>query len=745
MRTKIINFIIFIFISVTAFSSSLYIEGNKKLSNEDIQKLTNVDIKSQDLNDIKINQLINDLYKSELIDNLIIKSINNNYYLEIIENNLINKIYINGNSSINDENILLVLKSKDNSLFDKSKILNDINVIKKLYSSRGFNNVNIVTSAEKFSEDKLNLIFDIYEGDKSYISNIQFLGNSFFSNNFLSSKINSETKSFFNFFDKSSNFTTELFNFDVNTIKNLYLDKGFFNVDVNYTLEKNGFNSYVLNFYIEENQRYKINNFIYNDEFKSKYLVYLEPLIENFEKKIKKNDLFFDKELISEHIINLNNILFDNNLSNLKISPIYTFSNSSMDILFDQSFSKNEIINKININGNKITQDNVIRSKLIIEPGDLFIKEKIEKQIRLLKNYKYINDATYSFSKNDNSDLNIDLNENLKTGSFFFAATASSDLGFGLNFGINDFNVFGSGNQISADFSINTEKVIFDLNFIQYPYLSSNLRNSFSISNVESDYTSSFGFKTNEQKISAGITFDYSENISMSGNISYLSIDGSDPKFPNDIAVSDNVGLNNDFILKYSINYDTINNFLYPTNGFSNSIAFEYSPQSISDNSYIKSILSNKNYFEISKEGSFLFNTNSFGAIESLDSSKIKTFNAFSLGGSSFNGFNYRGVGSRNDNNIYLGGNKFITSKIGFGTNFFTKQQDNLYLKIFLTTGSIWDGDYDSSKYRQRTSLGGSLDFLTPIGPISISYALPIEKSDKDNVRRLDLRIGGIF
>lgn len=745
MILKFINCVFFIFLSFPSFSNTLSIEGNKKLSIQDIQQLSDVDIYSNDLDDNKLNKLVNDLYKSDLIDDLILKKYNDYYILKIIENKIINQIYINGNIYINDENILSILSTKNSTLFNKDNILDDIKLIKNLYLSRGFNQISVTTVTEKYSEDRLNLIFKISEEEKSYISRINIEGNTFFSENFLFSKLKSQKSNLFNIFNKSSNLSQELFNFDSNTIKNLYLDKGFFDVNVSYSLIKNDSNAYILNFYIKENERYKIDKIVYDEILISNYSNLLLSFNNAFENNVKKNNSFFDKKLILDHIVNLNKNLFENNISNIRISYTFSFNENSLDLLFNQFVADTQIINKINIYGNRITKDNVVRSKIDIQPGDLFIKEQVEEQINSLKKYKYINNAKYSFSKNDNSDLNIEIDENLKTGNFFFAATGSSDLGLGLGAGINDNNIFGSGNQINLDFTLNSENIIFDFNFIQYPYYSPTLRNNYSISNTESDYTSSFGFKTSEQKISAGISFDYSKNISMNGNISYKIIDGNSPKFSNDPTIIDNIGLYNYLTFKYLINYDSTNNLMYPSDGFYASLSLEHSPNGLSDNAYIKSSILNKNFYKISEGGSFLFNTNNFGIIESLDSNNIKTFNSFALGGSSFSGFDYRGLGPKNSNNIYLGGNKFFTSKIGIGTNFFTKQQDNLYLKLFLTTGSIWDSDYSVSNFKQRTSLGSSLDFLTPIGPVSISYGIPIQKSTNDILRRFDFRIGGSF
>lgn len=232
-------------------------------------------------------------------------------------------------------------------------------------------------------------------------------------------KLKSKSSNIFNIFNKSSNLSKELFNFDINTIKNLYLDKGFFNSEVTYSLIKNDSNAYTLNFYIKENERYKIDKIVYDENLISNYSNLLFPFNNSFENNVKKNNSFFDKKLIIDHIVKLNNNLFENNISNIKISYTFSLNKNSLDLFFDQFIVDNKIINKINIYGNKITKDNVVRSKINIQPGDLFIEELVQEQINSLKTYKYINNVEYNFS-NDNSDLNIEIDENLKTGNFFF-------------------------------------------------------------------------------------------------------------------------------------------------------------------------------------------------------------------------------------------------------------------------------------------------------------------------------------
>ena len=96
-------------------------------------------------------------------------------------------------------------------------------------------------------------------------------------------------------------------------------------------------------------------------------------------------------------------------------------------------------------------------------------------------------------------------------------------------------------------------------------------------------------------------------------------------------------------------------------------------------------------------------------------------------------------------NNIYVGGKKYFTNTIGYGTSFLFDKKDNIYFRLFTTSGTLWDNDYISQDFKLRTSVGITLDVLSAVGPISFSYAIPIEKSDSDNLRRFNFSIGSVF
>ena len=123
----------------------------------------------------------------------------------------------------------------------------------------------------------------------------------------------------------------------------------------------------------------------------------------------------------------------------------------------------------------------------------------------------------------------------------------------------------------------------------------------------------------------------------------------------------------------------------------------------------------------------------------------LKTINTFSLGGLNFKGFNYRGIGPK-ENSYYLGGNKFFTSTVGYGSSFIFDQKDNVNIKLFTTVGSLWDSDYtNNNEFDLRASSELSFDILTAVGPISLTYAVPIDKIDNDSIKRFNFSIGTSF
>ncbi len=736
-------FILPFFLFFNIYSSSLNIKGLSKLSLNDIRTLTSINLDKNSYSENEINLLIKDLYKSDLIFDIDYTYEDETHILDIQENKLIENIYFNGNNRIDDDLIIQNISSKKNGFLNKNFISEDISLIKNIYKIKGFNNINIAVTTEKYSEDRINVIFDINEGSQSKIKKISFNGNVTFSDRYLLSLINSKASNFYNIFNTGSNLNDEVFNFDVNKIVSFYNQKGFFDVDVSFNIQKISKNGYILVFFISEGSRLIINEIDIENSDPN-----ISKIIDNnykkFTKKLSKNNFYYDQNLIDNYLIEINKLLISNNIYNERYEATFLKDNNLNRLSFVKKQIEPTVVNKITISGNEITKDGTIRAKLSFQPGDYFNENYIEYTRKNLLKYKYINDVKISEETNNaKSDINIEIDENKKTGQFLAGGTFSGDDGAGLTVSLKDNNLLGTGNNLNTNFTINEENALFEISIIHYPLSLSNITNSYSVFNTETDLTNSFGFKSDEQGISYSINFNYNEDVAISSGLSYKKSNRHSAVRSSNV-ISDNIGKFDIYSLQFSIKQDSTDDYLYPTDGALNSIYLEYSPEDISDDSFYKLILRN-NLFKKSKNSNrFIFLSNKLGLADSFDGN-LKSVNAYSLGGMNFKGFDYRGIGPRQDN-IYLGGNKFFTSTIGYGGSFLFDDNDNINTKLFYSLGSIWDSDYTSDNdLKLRSSIGVSFDILSAIGPISLSYAIPIEKNNNDRTREFNFSIGTSF
>ena len=251
------RFLFFIFLNIISTninSKPITFEGLSKYNLDDIQSITSIDIFNNNLELIDIDKIIRELSSSDLIYDLKFKEYDDNYLIKLDESDIIENIYLNNNTWIKDDLIKQNLVSQNNYLLTKRNIKEDLNIIKTIYKSKGFQNISVTSKVERYSKDRVNLIYEITENKQQKISVIKFIGNNFYSDKYLSSIIESQSVKFYNLFKSGSNLNFSTFDFDKNKIISSYKNDGFFDVKVTYLLDKSTLNANTLSFYIEERQ-----------------------------------------------------------------------------------------------------------------------------------------------------------------------------------------------------------------------------------------------------------------------------------------------------------------------------------------------------------------------------------------------------------------------------------------------------------------------------------------------------------
>ena len=746
---KILQYLLLIFFfNNYLFSKNIVIENNDRLSFDDINNLTSFDLSSPSLDENDLNLILKDLITSELISDVDLLIKPSSFNILITESIFINQIFINGNIKLKNEDILNNIKIKDQSFVDSKNIIYNSQIIENIYSSIGQQNVIVNYYLENYNENSFNLIYEVQENIEKYLADISIYGNNFLSTKFIKSSMSIKEKNFFTPLSISNFIDENKIQSNLLKISNFYIDNGFIDFTINYEI-KSLSNKYFLKLYIKEGTRYKINNidFVSNnkiiDNIFSKNVDIIE---ENFK------DKFYIVHEINAIIDDFNAELLSTNYPNFNINHSYELSNDkSVNIIFFVNKQLPQTISKVNFYGNSITRDNTLRRQIYIKPGELMNKRIIDKSVNNLIRKSYIDNVTTVSNLNTDNSIDVDflITEKIKSGNFRLGASYSAQGGAASSVGLSDSNFYGTGNKLSGETTISSDSLFYDLSLNKFYIGNYSIDNTYRIFNKEENLKKTYGYKSKSfgfdfsikipQKYDISKDEYYAFAIGYENNENYSITNAASNSVKQNIGISDNLFLQSTYI------NNTRNDNFNPTSGNFHEATVSFSPTGLSDDDYIKAFTKNNFYFSRTGSDNTFFILSKLGIASGL-SKKIKTKDSFNLG-NDFKGFQYSGIGPRDDSLNYLGGTKMYQLTIGYATPFLFDNSDTFIIRYFGSVGSIFDSEL-TSKYNSatpRVSIGTSLDVLTPIGPLSFSLATPISKNNKDKTQSYDFSIGSTF
>ena len=357
--------LIFLFILFTTFASSevvknIEISGNKRITSETIILFGSIDI-DVDYNDQKINNVLKNLYKTDFFENVSITLKNNILKIKVIENPIIQTIDITG---IKNKRILEVLNEnlilKQKNSFIESKVKKDEINLKNILKSNGYYFSEINTKIKKNDNNTIDLIYDIDLGDKAYIEKIKFIGDKKIKDRKLKSVIVSEESKFWKFISNKKFLDKRRIKLDENLLKNYYKNNGYFNVSVNSTtaliLDNNKFE---LVFNIDAGNKYIFNEI--NLEIPQ---TFNEKNFSGINKKIRKleGDIY-SLNKINKILEEIDKVTLNRQYEFIKASFVEkTIDDNKINLNIILSESEKLYVEKINILGNYLTNENVIRN-----------------------------------------------------------------------------------------------------------------------------------------------------------------------------------------------------------------------------------------------------------------------------------------------------------------------------------------------------------------------------------------------
>ena len=735
--------LIIFFIQSFAYSEIIKevdIKGNDRISKETILMFSEIDI-GDDINQNNINDILKNLYKTNFFESVEVSLLQNKLIIKIKEFPIVQNVNVKGikKNSIQEkinENIFF----KERTSFNEIYLNDDRNNLKKILKDLGYYFSKIQILIEELDDNKVNVTYEIDLGDKSKIKKITFLGKKFFKDNKLKSIILSEEYKFWKFISGKKYLNETLINYDKNLLKNFYLNKGFYNVKINSSFAKIlNQNEFELIYNIDAGEKIYFNEFTLNlpKDFEPNNYVKINEIFNDL--KGKYYSLYNVEKILNQ----IETITVNDQFESVDVQINETITSNKIDIIFNINEARKFYVKKINILGNNVTDEKVIRNQIEIDEGDPFNEILYSKSINNIRSLNFFREVKGDVLNSEDGSKIINISIDEKPTGEIFAGAGTGTAGTTVSFGVRENNYLGKGIKLDTN-AIISAKSIKGQFIVENPnFKNSDKSLNLKVESSEIDRLTGQGFKSNRTGFSTGTRFEYYDNLFLG-----LSLENFAEKVTVTSAASDkqkkNAGNYFDSFLGINFDYDKRNQKFATTSGFFSNYSIDiplFSETGTLNNSYNYKIFSE--LYENNVTTASILLKSSF----SLNGEDIKLSERLFVPGNRLRGFERGKIGPK-DGSDYIGGN-YLTA-INFTSTIpkLLENTQNMDVSIFFDAANLWGVDYDSSIEENseiRSSVGLGLNWLTPIGPLSFSYAQPITQSENDIIEKFRFNLGTTF
>ena len=742
-----INLLIILFalsnlsIAKSEIYSEINVTGNERISIETVIMFSGLKT-GIDLNINQINDSIKKLYKTDYFKNIEISTSKNTININVIENPIIQSIVINGiqNKELL-KNLREITKKSEKYPYLKNRLKAERDLLLNVVRANGFYFAKIQTKLLNNNNNSVDVFYEFELGSRAIIKKINFNGQKIFRDTKLRNIIQSEEGKFWKFISSNKYLDEIKIKNDEKLLKKFYKNKGYYNVKIKSSYAKNINNKFFeLTFNIDAGEKYFFNDFKLN--FESNLNKENLKKIDKITKKLK-DEKFSEKEL-KKLLENIDKIalkeeyIFINTKYDLKI---INKNRINVDLIFENL--EKFYVDQINIYGNFITEEKVIRNSLIVDEGDAFSQILFDRSIDKIKSKRIFKSVKTKIidNKNNKQQKNIDIFVEEKPTGEIFAGAGTGTSGATISAGISENNYLGKGIKLSTNLMVAEEEIKGKFSVINPNFKNSDRSLNTTLESTSSDFLSTGGFKTTRTGFGIGTGFEQYTDLFVNLDIStyYEKLETASTASAHKKRQEGDYFEN---LFTYQLILNQLDQNFQPTEG--HRLSFKQVLPIYSDDLSIENTLNLSKYISVTDNlifsGKFFLKT-----INSIDDD-VRVSKRVYIPSSKLRGFESGKIGPK-DGTEYVGGN--FGSAINLNTTLpnVLSGYENVDLNLFLDAASLREVDYDSSLESSsiRSSTGISVNWFTILGPLSFSYAIPLSSEETDRTESFRFRIGTSF
>ena len=752
--TIILVFTLFSTFALSQFKiNEIIVSGNNEISSQTIVAISGLS-KSNNLSANSINEGFRRLSDSGLFQNVVLNPVGSRLIISVIENPIINKVDFEGNKIFKDSFLLSVISSKSRTPFSKGVIDEDVRQILQIYREKGRFKATINPQKVILDEGGIGLIFSIQEGPRTEIKSINFIGNKKFSDARLRSIIESSQKNLFSFISTSDDYSELRQEKDRKLLEEFYSNKGFANAKIKSSVGtlSDDWKNFNITYSIFEGNRTLISEVKFDNEISSLDISSIINLV-----KIKSGDLYIGSKIEKtrksiEKRINALGFPF----AKVSSKKINVKEEDTVELVFKIFNGPSLYVERIDIKGNNQTLDKVIRREFSISEGDAFnptLIRKTEEKLRALGFFKNLSVAVLPGSSPNKAVVSVEVEE-APTGSLNFGAGYSTDTELSGTVSLSERNFLGKGQRLLFEVLGSESNKSVKFGFTEPSLFNRDLSASIDLTYLDLEPRQS-SFSSNESSLRTGFGFKLGNDSRLLTSFNILEEEISVPESSSSLILKEDQGKLSK--AEISLNYliDGRDSIIKPKYGYLLRSDLTVSGLGAS-NSFIKGSARGKiynSYFNdlitvtAELEGGFMQMQNGFS----------RTTDRFSLGGRSLRGFQYGQIGPR-EGDEPLGGENFAVTRFEANFPLGLPKELGFYGGLFAEAGSLWGLKYDNTKVsvdpnslksidsKIRSSIGFTLYWTTPIGPLQFNWAKPQQyESGIDKTESFSFNIASQF
>lgn len=666
--------------------------------------------------------------------------------VEIKENPVINRIAFEGNKRIEDDILSDEVQLKPRLVYTLSRAQADAQRIVDVYRRSGRFSATVEPKLIELQQNRVDLVFEIVEGETTAIHRIVFIGNKHFSDGQLRSVINTSESRWYKFLSSDDIYDPDRLGFDQELLRKYYLRNGYVDFQVLSSVaelapDKSGF---IVTFTVEEGARYSVGSVDVQSDLLDLPVEALRPLL-----TIDIGD-YYDIEEVDDVAQEISDKVGQFGYAFVDVRPKVDRrpSEKLVDILFQVGEGPRVYVDRINVVGNVRTLDEVIRREMRLSEGDAFSTAKVRESERRIRNLGFFESVKITNEPTDAPDRTLVVVEVVEqsTGELSVGAGVSSDAGILANLSIRERNLLGRGQDLLLSFGLSFDDQQIDLSFTEPYFLNRPLSAGFDVFAAEQDRDDESNF--NQKSVGAGLRMGY--NLSRNWNQSWayqLRQDDIEANAGASRFILAQDGRSVTSRLAHRLAYDDTNNRFQPSEGYR--LSMDNAVAGLGgDVSYFSTELKAASFFTLAEEV-VLEVSGRAGGIFGLDDD-VRLNDRYFLGGTSFRGFAPSGIGARDAvTGDALGGNYFYmgTTELSFPLGL--PEEVGLAGRIFAEGGALFDVDDTGAGIQDskepRFTVGVGVTWASPFGPLRIDFGYALVEQDFDENEIISFTFGTRF